>query len=339
MESMNSNNSKFISKAEIVGSHFINRYCNALYNTTSKALLNNPSLNKIDVYKNIVYEYIKCIEKNINFESEMKLILVYFQSCTKYGNMDINECIDFILIDFVPESVFTSITEKRKKTLLCEIFVNILKNFTEHVIKHFTNFIFNNREEETYINKLQELFVKEFCLEKEKVYNKCINPDPKNKMVPFDIFIKIQEKMKSVIESKKKLIDDNKQLCTIIQNLKLQMNNINNELITVNNTNELYSQQILQLKNNVNKLNNIIQNTNDQKYNNDNTKKSIIVNNTKQMYIKNDNNKNEIIVQEKNNKNVENKIDDIKVVNNDKIIEEENNSLDSEINNSDDGDN
>jgi hypothetical protein len=198
------NDSKFISKAEIIGSHFINRYCNALYNSTCKIILNNTSLNKLEIYKNIIYEYINCISNNVNFNSELDGILMYFKSSTKYANMTIEECIDFILTDFIPEDLYSKVSQQRKKTLLCEIIVNTLKNFTKHVMDTYVNYILNDRENNNYINKLQELFVKEFSLEKEKVYHRCLNPDQKNKMIPNEIFIKMQDKFKNLLESKKK---------------------------------------------------------------------------------------------------------------------------------------
>jgi len=262
MDITQQSNSKFISKAEIIGSHFINRYCNAIYNSTCKVMLTNTSLNKLDIYKNILFEYIKCIETDINFKSELEGILMYFKSSTKYANMTIDECIDFILIDFIPESLFKDVSYKKKNSLLREIIVNTLKRFTEHVMKSYIHFILNDRENSKYINNLQEIFVNEFCLEKQRVYYKCLNPDPNSKMISNDIFLKMQEKIKNVIESKKKLINDNKQLYNIITNLKKQINTINNELVLVNKTNKLYTEQIKQLKINVNKLNNIIQMTN-----------------------------------------------------------------------------
>ena len=91
MQNKNVYDSKFISKSEIVGSHFINRYCNALYKTTCSYLMKNPSLTKEDAYRNSVYDYIKCIEKNINYSSEVDGILFYFQSTTKHETMTKDE--------------------------------------------------------------------------------------------------------------------------------------------------------------------------------------------------------------------------------------------------------
>ena len=138
---------KTISKAEIIGSHFINRYCNALYESTYIILNKNPTLNKTEVYKNLIYEYIKCIEKNISFEKELEGIHQYFTSSTKYADMEVDACTDFILVEFVPESDFVKLGYDKKKEILCYLLVKTLRSFTEHIVKNnYLNAILIKRE-------------------------------------------------------------------------------------------------------------------------------------------------------------------------------------------------
>lgn len=259
------NDSMFISKAEIVGSCIINKFCNIIYKNACNVSLNKKTqLSLTDIYRTIIYDYLKNVDKNI--DSEIDSITTYFRSTTKHMTMTANECVEFILIDFIPSSLNKDITFKKKKTLLTEILINTLKNFSEVLINKYIKFILHDRNNKDYIGNLQQEFISIFTLEKDKFYNKCINPNPNNKMIPNEMFIKIQEKLKllknnnaKLTNEKKTLIEDNKKLFNMIQTLKNQIDIINNNLKEVNETNIKYTQQIKQLKAKIDILNNTIQ--------------------------------------------------------------------------------
>lgn len=241
-----------LTKFEIIGSYFIHLYYNELYFAAIKLQVNGYFTHKVESYKNILSDYIKYTKNNNMFyNNSLKGIHGYIISTTSYATMSLNECIDFLAIEFMPQHLFNDSTKKQKNDVLLIVFRNILSIFTEQVILNYLPIIINDRNIKN-TRELQDLLIPIILLEKDKMYSKFINPNKANKMVPNELFNTMQKKMYELAESKQDLVKKNKNLLLIIDKLKEKIHQINDDVINLTNVNTNYTQKIQLLENNFN---------------------------------------------------------------------------------------
>lgn len=243
-------------KAEIIGSHFINRFYNYLYEVTCQMAINNKTLNKEEIYKNIALTYIQKLNNLNDFVKEMDSIIIYFTSSIDFATMNKNDCVDFILIDFLPEDVKNQLTYEKKFNHCKTILVNVLKNYLEAMYQmKYIQLILNHRDKhEQFISKFQDMFFKYYIQEKDNYYQKYVNPDNKNKMISNDIFLKMQKEIKTLKLIKQDLENKNKKIIEGMKKIKHDIDYKISQFNQIETKNKDYKDQIQKLSSRINEV-------------------------------------------------------------------------------------
>lgn len=245
-----------LSKFDIIGSYFVNLYYNEFY-IKSKNLKTQGTYNNItDAYKNILSSYVEFSQHPDFFKQIVKGIHTYCISTTRYTTMSHKECIDFMVSEFVPTNLWSSLRETQKNKLFHESLINCIKIFTEKIITNHLHIVIDNHNQPENITILQDLFLTIILLEKDTIFSKFINP---NKNKNLDVF---REKLQDLLNDKKKLIDTNKILLEKIKTFEHLNQKNSNIIIKLQKTNKLLIKQLetsknlnSELRNNINILN------------------------------------------------------------------------------------
>lgn len=241
-----------LSKFDIIGSYFVNLYYNEFY-IKSKNLKTQGTYNNItDAYKNILSSYVEFSQHPDFFKQIVKGIHTYCISTTRYTTMSHKECIDFMVSEFVPTNLWSSLRETQKNKLFHESLINCIKIFTEKIITNHLHIVIDNHNQPENITILQDLFLTIILLEKDTIFSKFINP---NKNINLEVF---REKLQDLLNEKKKLIDNNKILIEKIKTFD-QLNQKNsNIIIELQKNNKLLINQLENIKNENSELRNNI---------------------------------------------------------------------------------
>lgn len=199
-----------LSKFDIIGSYFVNLFYNEFYSKSKTLRLNGSFENLTEAYKNILGSYLDFIKKPEFFKQIVKGIHAYCISTTKYTTMTHNECIDFMVHEFIPENLWDSIRVQQKNKLFHESIGNCITIFIENIINNGIHIIIDNHDQPENTVILQDLFLSIILLEKDKIYSKFLNPNSnKNNTISIDLF---KEKLMTLVNEKKDLIVENNTL-------------------------------------------------------------------------------------------------------------------------------
>lgn len=228
---MYKNNNKYgqttLSKFDIIGSYFVNLFYNEFY-TKAITLKANGTYNSItEAYNNILISYLDYIKKEEFFKQIIKGIHIYCISTTKHTTMTHKECIEFMVHEFIPEKLWSSLREKQKSKLFHEVMGTCITTFIENIIKEKIYIIIDNHKESENVIILQDMFLNIILLEKDKIYSKFLNPNNTN-TISIDVF---KNKITEILKQKKELLDEKNILLKSLNSLKLH-NEKNVEIIT-----------------------------------------------------------------------------------------------------------
>ena len=166
-----------------------------------------------------------------------------------------------MVYEFVPSNLWSSLRENQKNKLFHESIINCITIFTEKIISNHLHIIIDHRDQSDNITILQDLFLSIILFEKDKIFSKFLNPNNKDSS-NLEIF---REKIKNIIDDKKKLQEDNNKLTTKIENLDKLLKKNANIISELQKNNklllkkiELYKVDNLKLQLIVKKQNNII---------------------------------------------------------------------------------
>lgn len=217
-----------LSKFDIIGSYFVNLFYNEFYSKSKALKLNGAFVNLTEAYKNILGSYLDFIKKPEFFKQIVKGIHAYCISTTKYTTMTHNECIDFMVHEFIPEKLWDSIRVHQKNKLFHESIGNCISIFIENIINNGIHIIIDNHDQPENILILQDLFLSIILLEKDKIYSKFLNPNSnQNNTISIELF---KEKLMVLVNEKKDLIVENKSLKQKYSAIK-QLNDKNTNFI------------------------------------------------------------------------------------------------------------
>lgn len=229
-----------LSKFDIIGSYFVNLYYNEFYIKSKNLKFDSVYNNITEGYKNVLSSYLEFTKKAEFFKQIIKGIHTYCISTTRYTTMTHKECIDFMVYEFVPSNLWSSLRENQKNKLFHESIVNCITIFTEKIISNHLHIIIDHRDQPENITILQDLFLSIILFEKDKIFSKFLNPNNKDSN-HLELF---RDKIKSILQEKKKIQDDNKKLQKkneILDNLVKKNANVITEL---QKTNKLLIQKI-----------------------------------------------------------------------------------------------
>lgn len=237
-----------LSKFDIIGSYFVNLYYNEFYTKANTLRINGSYNNITDAYRNILSSYLDFIKKPEFFKQIVKGIHAYCISTTKYTTMSHKECIDFMISEFIPQKLWSSIRENQKNKLFHESINNSITIFTADIITNHLIMIIDNHSHPENITILQDLFLKIILLEKDKVYSKFLNPD-NNNMISTELF---KTKLMELVNEKKETNLENIKLKKIIEQLKHLMEKNSNIILELQKKNktllEEKNKSVLQFK-------------------------------------------------------------------------------------------
>ena len=231
---MENNLSTTISKFEIIGSYVVHLYFNEFYMQSKKLYVNKAYPTIVDGYKNILYDYSKFIKSERFFKNIIAGINMNCKTVTVYTNMNEAECINFMVKEFIPESVYNDVKFENKKSILTIILSNCLQKFSHEILINHIDSVIEHRNNNAVV-KLQDMFLNIIKLEKDKMFSKFINPSPNN--VPADLFTNIQKKLLDLSKTKKDLALQNNNLNKANKDLTekmsqlLESNLVNNKKI------------------------------------------------------------------------------------------------------------
>jgi hypothetical protein len=226
-----------LSKFDIIGSYFVNLYYNEFY-LKAKHLKNQGTYNNItEAYKNLLSSYVEFSKQQDFFKQIVKGIHTYCISTTRYTTMSHKECIDFMVSEFVPNNLWSSLRENQKNKLFHESLISCIAEFTEKIILNHLYIIIDNHDKDENIIILQDLFLTIILLEKDKIFSKFIKPNKSN----IDLF---KNKIQQIIDDKNKLSDEN--------------NTLNKKLSILEELNKKNSNIIIELQKNNKNLNSIL---------------------------------------------------------------------------------
>ncbi len=232
-----------LSKFDIIGSYFVHLYYNEFYSKAKNLKIQNNASNLTDAYKNILSSYVDFSTQQDFFKQIVKGIHTYCISTTRYTTMTHKECIDFMISEFVPSKLWSSLREQQKNKLFHESLINCIKTFTEKIISNHLHIIIDNRDHNENVAILQDLFLSIILLEKDIIFSKFINPQ-KNSTV--ELF---RSKLQNLLNENKKIIKDN----TILKNKIKIYENLNNKNSLIIKELQFQNKQLL---NNINIINN-----------------------------------------------------------------------------------
>jgi len=237
-----------LSKFDIIGSYFVNLYYNEFYTKANTLRINGSYNNITDAYRNILSSYLDFIKKPEFFKQIVKGIHAYCISTTKYTTMSHKECIDFMISEFIPQKLWSSIRENQKNKLFHESINNSITIFTADIINNHLIMIIDNHSHPENITILQDLFLKIILLEKDKVYSKFLNPD-NNNMISTELF---KTKLMELVNEKKETNLENIKLKKIIEQLKHLMEKNSNIILELQKKNKILVEEknksVLQFK-------------------------------------------------------------------------------------------
>ena len=229
-----------LSKFDIIGSYFVNLYYNEFYIKSKNLKFDSVYNNITEGYKNVLSSYLEFTKKAEFFKQIIKGIHTYCISTTRYTTMTHKECIDFMVYEFVPSNLWSALRENQKNKLFHESIVNCITIFTEKIISNHLHIIIDHRDQPENITILQDLFLSIILFEKDKIFSKFLNQNNKDSN-HLELF---RDKIKSILQEKKKIQDDNKKLQKkneILDNLVKKNANVITEL---QKTNKLLIQKL-----------------------------------------------------------------------------------------------
>jgi len=236
-----------LSKFDIIGSYFVNLYYNEFY-LKAKNLKNQGTYNNItEAYKNLLSSYVEFSKQQDFFKQIVKGIHTYCISTTRYTTMSHKECIDFMVSEFVPVNLWSSLRENQKNKLFHDSLIHCIEEFTEKIILNHLYIIIDNHDKDENIIILQDLFLTIILLEKDKIFSKFINPN-KNSL---DVF---KTKLQQIINDKKQIHDENcnlKKKVNILEELNKKNANI---ILELQKNNKLLVNDLLNKKEEIKQL-------------------------------------------------------------------------------------
>ncbi len=185
-----------ITRFDIVGSFFVNLFYNEFFKKANS--LKQQSLDKstTEIFKELLVAYSDFTSREEFFKQAVKGIHAYIISNTNQIDMTHKECIEFIVKEFIPENVYSSLRENQKAKIFHDAIANVVREFISKIISKYIKMVIDYRQSPESSTVLQNEFLDIICLEKDKVYGKFIAPKSSN-AIPAEIY---KKKMTAIIE-------------------------------------------------------------------------------------------------------------------------------------------
>jgi len=226
---------------ELIATYFVKDFYIKLYD---KAL----SMRNMGTSVSVTDGYIKLLGMYVQSYKDMNTYKILFNSLVSdiiewsntYLNMRYVDCIDKIVIEFMPEDYIESTTNNQKQMIIRDVLINFVNNAVGRVVDNIS-YVIDNRNEDDCIDLLRDEFIALLYLERDKIMKRFVLAETYDgKISNNQINIKMLEDFKKHI---KDLVEEK---VTIKKQLE-KMNVVKEKLLN----------KIIELENKINELNEI----------------------------------------------------------------------------------
>jgi uncharacterized coiled-coil protein SlyX len=167
--------SRVISEFNVICGYLVDIFANERYIRARELWKNSNKISSVtDGYYASISEYFQLLKKEPKFYIRtLEGIVAYYRQWTQHKDMTITMCIDHILQHFIPLKFFYSLKDSDKEASIQQVLTNIIKNFSEVIIKKYTSLIIDKRRNDIrkgiqiLRDELREIMIKErdamFC--------------------------------------------------------------------------------------------------------------------------------------------------------------------------------
>lgn len=225
---------KTLSTFQILSAYFTDQFYNHLFLKArdKHELHGNEETSLTQEYTKIVLAYKDglCQSKNREYYSTtIKAILEYYRACTKYRTIGMNEFIDNVLSQFIPEEHFKILTIQEKYFFLNRIIVNVVLEFTRCILSiDMLVLVIDQHWKSGNADKCKEQLVDIMLIEREKLFSKFVKEELRKSgyrdMVDVELLDKLKadrdimsEQFQKVLSEKCRLESENDKLKKIIK--------------------------------------------------------------------------------------------------------------------------
>ena len=179
-----------------------------------------PVTSVTEGYKHAVLAFISAIDnksktyKAKHYNQLLTGINEFFTAWTSFGTLSLSDCIDKIVVEFIPIDFYSGLSKDQKRAVLRGVLTSSIKEFSKIVIKEFLEHIIDNHKEPANIEMLKERMVDLLIMEREKLYHRFLasTSGKTNETIDKGIAIRMQKEIKKLQKEKHILAKQNVEL-------------------------------------------------------------------------------------------------------------------------------
>jgi len=171
-----------LSVFQVVAAYFTNIYYDYLYIEAQKAKANNQWPTVTLSYRHACNAFLTAIDytskKHYKVENYTQLLMgitEHFKEFTTFSTMSINECIDKMVREFVPEDFFATTDRDTRRNIIRNVLTSLIRAITASVATEFLVPIIDAHDDEENAPALLERIVDLLLYEREMMYQKFMN--------------------------------------------------------------------------------------------------------------------------------------------------------------------
>lgn len=173
--------SRTLSVFEITGAYFANIFYNHLYIKAKDRhnISSRSGYSLTDEYKAAVSAYKHGITKDKkSYEQTVKDLLQYYRTVTKFITASMNDFIETILQQFIPEEHYVTLNDNEKFFFMNKILSTIVTNAASDMVSmKYLELIIDLRHEDNSISMCKDRIVEIQCLERDNMFSKFIKQE------------------------------------------------------------------------------------------------------------------------------------------------------------------
>ena len=215
---------------ETLGAYIVDIYYNHLYTEAIKFKNAGNVASITEGFRHAIFAFISAIDssspstyKAKHYERLLTGINEYFATYMSFSTLSIMDCIDKIMMEFIPVDYYKAIDKDQKRNLLRGILIRSIKDFSQAILKEYLCLIIDNHEETANIKILQECMFDILCMQREQLYMQFMDTS-KNEKIDKSVAVQMRKEIKKLNKEKTNLTEQlnmiNNQNKTTMENAK-----------------------------------------------------------------------------------------------------------------------
>lgn len=228
----------FHKNSEIISAFFTNRFYNEIYTIAKDMFSKNGGNSLTEVYANMLYTYLHDVEQaKPGADSVLRDIIksLHAYYCSFVGEAPLEEFVGRIIAQIVPDEFFTTMSNREKDSILRDLARQTALIVGKRTMqKDMLHFIIDDRSNQLGVSILRDLgitilndFRASFI---SKLYAKRTDEKgPNNRpsqVVAFELYDKVRNELKRVLEESVRLESENKKLHALIKYREQQIKSL-----------------------------------------------------------------------------------------------------------------